>query len=183
MLDDAGLDDQDDTVAQVLTRWPEASANVYDRRTNPSHGYRAVHVIVNVEERPCEIQVRTALQHQWAELNEKAGDLFGRGIRYGEPADEVDRVLVADADPPITVKDVLALIQAMGDDAANIETLEQRLAQVKLTKAFEDPADEHESAEAAIRDQEIIDLEADIDRIKTKTLDQMKGLTGALGSS
>jgi hypothetical protein len=34
---------------------------------------------------PVEIQVRTRLQHEWAELFEKLADQLGRGIRYGEP--------------------------------------------------------------------------------------------------
>jgi ppGpp synthetase/RelA/SpoT-type nucleotidyltranferase len=49
------------------------------------HGYSAVHVIASPEGAPIEIQVRTALQHEWAELFEKLADLVGRGIRYGEP--------------------------------------------------------------------------------------------------
>ncbi len=56
-----------------------------DRRTHPSHGYRAVHIIVYVDGAPVEIQVRTKLQHEWADLFEKLADRVGRGIRYGEP--------------------------------------------------------------------------------------------------
>jgi ppGpp synthetase/RelA/SpoT-type nucleotidyltranferase len=48
-------------------------------------GYAAVHVIVFPEGTPIEIQIRTAWQHEWAELFEKLADLVGRGIRYGEP--------------------------------------------------------------------------------------------------
>jgi ppGpp synthetase/RelA/SpoT-type nucleotidyltranferase len=36
---------------------------VIDRREKPSHGYRAVHVIVECGGRMVEIQVRTELQH------------------------------------------------------------------------------------------------------------------------
>lgn len=57
---------------------------VQDRRTNPSQGYRAVHVIIEFQGYPVEIQVRTALQHAWAEGFEKYADKVGRGIRYGE---------------------------------------------------------------------------------------------------
>ena len=40
-------------------------AIIVDRRENPSHGYRAVHVIVQHHGKLVEIQVRTALQHLW----------------------------------------------------------------------------------------------------------------------
>src|SRR5256885_16022226 len=51
-------------------------AIIVDRRENPSHGYRAVHVIVQHHGKLVEIQVRTALQHLWAELSEKLSDLI-----------------------------------------------------------------------------------------------------------
>jgi Region found in RelA / SpoT proteins len=58
---------------------------VIDRRRRPSYGYRAVHVIVNVDGRRVEIQVRTRMQDQWAQIVERLGDRWGRQIRYGEP--------------------------------------------------------------------------------------------------
>ena len=56
---------------------------VVDRRKNPSHGYRAVHLIVRHEGKLVEIQVRTSLQHLWAELCEKEADVFDPLIKYG----------------------------------------------------------------------------------------------------
>jgi putative GTP pyrophosphokinase len=56
---------------------------IVDRRVNPSHGYRAVHVIVQNTEFPVEIQLRTDLQHVWAELSEKLADAFGMDTKYG----------------------------------------------------------------------------------------------------
>lgn len=47
---------------------------VDDRRKRPSHGYRAVHIIVQVDGRPVEIQVRTQLQDMWAQVSEKMAD-------------------------------------------------------------------------------------------------------------
>lgn len=47
------------------------------------HGYRAVHVIVFLDDARVEVQVRTALQHEWAEAFEKFADRVGRGVRYG----------------------------------------------------------------------------------------------------
>ncbi len=56
---------------------------IADRRENPSHGYRAVHVIVRCQEKLIEIQIRTALQHLWAELSEKYSDVLDPAIKYG----------------------------------------------------------------------------------------------------
>jgi putative GTP pyrophosphokinase len=56
---------------------------VFDRRLQPSHGYRAVHVIVRDTDFPVEIQVRTQLQHDWAKYSEKIADRFGHELKYG----------------------------------------------------------------------------------------------------
>lgn len=78
---------QDELVAQLeaLFQGDLRSPKVVDRRSIPSHGYRAVHVVVFPDDVPVEIQVRTQAQHEWAELFEKLADRVGRGIRYGEP--------------------------------------------------------------------------------------------------
>jgi ppGpp synthetase/RelA/SpoT-type nucleotidyltranferase len=84
------LDEQDDLVAEILEIWPDAE--VIDRRTRPSHGYRAVHLIPRVRSKPVEIQVRTFFQDTWAQVMELMGDRWGREIRYGgQPADPESR--------------------------------------------------------------------------------------------
>lgn len=72
---------QDAVVTRLATLFP--STSIMDRRDRPSHGYRAVHIIVRPKKRPVEIQVRTVLQHVWAELSEKAADTFGIEVKYG----------------------------------------------------------------------------------------------------
>lgn len=62
---------------QLFAEFGPPSPKLVDRRTNPSHGYRAVHVIVYVDGAPVEIQVRTKLQHEWADLFEKLADRVG----------------------------------------------------------------------------------------------------------
>ena len=58
---------------------------IVDRRVSPSYGYRAVHVIVCLDGVTIEIQVRTLMQHVWADLMERLADRLGRQIRYGQP--------------------------------------------------------------------------------------------------
>ncbi len=82
---------QDAVVARLATMFP--STSIMDRRDRPSHGYRAVHIIVRPKKRPIEIQVRTVLQHLWAEFSEKAADTFGIDVKYGGGRKTVREVL------------------------------------------------------------------------------------------
>jgi ppGpp synthetase/RelA/SpoT-type nucleotidyltranferase len=75
------IEQQNDVVEQVVALFD--GATVVDRREKPSHGYRAVHVIVLNQGVPVEVQVRTELQHRWAELSEKLSDLVDPAIKYG----------------------------------------------------------------------------------------------------
>jgi len=76
-----GVKDQEIAVDSIRSLFREVV--VVDRREKPSNGYRAVHVIVKRENRTIEIQVRTILQHSWAELSEKASDVIDPRIKYG----------------------------------------------------------------------------------------------------
>jgi putative GTP pyrophosphokinase len=76
-----GVKDQNTVVESIVRAFERVT--VVDRRQNPSHGYRAVHVIPIVQGLPVEIQVRTGLQHHWAELSEKLSDLVDPRIKYG----------------------------------------------------------------------------------------------------
>ena len=52
---------QDEAVTCLTKVFAEAS--LVDRRETPSHGYRAVHVIVRQHGTPVEVQVRTEIEH------------------------------------------------------------------------------------------------------------------------
>ena len=69
-----------------------------DRRKDPSHGYRAVHVIVDLGGKLIEIQVRTSLQHMWAEVSEKISDIVDPRIKYGEGNEGVLSLLSSSSD-------------------------------------------------------------------------------------
>ena len=56
---------------------------IVDRRIKPSNDYRAVHIIVRSHDKLVEVQLRTALQHRWAELSEKLADTVDPKIKYG----------------------------------------------------------------------------------------------------
>jgi ppGpp synthetase/RelA/SpoT-type nucleotidyltranferase len=59
------------------------SVVVSDRREKPSHGYRAVHLVIRERNKLIEVQIRTALQHTWAEMCEKCADIVDPAIKYG----------------------------------------------------------------------------------------------------
>lgn len=63
------------------------NVTVIDRRLKPTNGYRAVHLIARHDGWPVEIQVRTQMQHAWAEISEKISDAYGQGIKYGQGAE------------------------------------------------------------------------------------------------
>ncbi len=56
---------------------------VKDRRSGHHGGYRSVHLIVSCRAKPIELQIRTELQHIWAELSERLADELGAEIKYG----------------------------------------------------------------------------------------------------
>lgn len=86
---------------------------VVDRREHPSNGYRAVHVIVGAGTKLIEIQVRTALQHQWAELSEKLSDVVDNAIKYGGGDEEVVSLLAQTSEVMAGVEKKEALVQSV----------------------------------------------------------------------
>jgi ppGpp synthetase/RelA/SpoT-type nucleotidyltranferase len=72
---------QDEAVAGLMQAF--VGASLFDRREVPSHGYRAVHVVVRHDGSPIEVQIRTVLQHRWAELSEKLSDVVHVSVKYG----------------------------------------------------------------------------------------------------
>jgi len=85
------LKEQDRVVAQLTEMF--TTELPVDRRARPSHGYRAVHIIVNQANKLVEVQVRTLLQHTWADLSEKLADEFGHEIKYGGGSEAISTYL------------------------------------------------------------------------------------------
>lgn len=92
---DGDLAAQDTLVQDLVDDFDvDVTRHVKDRRRQPNHGYRAVHVIVINDGLPVEVQVRTSLQDLWAQMMERLADSWGRGIRYGEPLSSADVELI-----------------------------------------------------------------------------------------
>ncbi len=95
---------QDHTTATLCATFPET--RVMDRRINPSHGYRAVHVIITTQRVSVEIQIRTALQHLWAELSERLADVVDLNIKYGTGDQQVNDFLTSESDFIATLEEL-----------------------------------------------------------------------------
>jgi ppGpp synthetase/RelA/SpoT-type nucleotidyltranferase len=87
-----GMISQEEVVddLRVLLERPK----IIDRRENPSHGYRAVHIVTFAFGLPVEVQVRTHLQHIWADISEKLADQYGQDIKYGKGNEKVVSALI-----------------------------------------------------------------------------------------
>lgn len=73
---------QQDALMVELTRiFPDSKPQ--DRRLFPQYCDRAVHLIVKINGFPLEIQVRSQLQHYWAQYSEMIADQRGQELKYG----------------------------------------------------------------------------------------------------
>lgn len=83
---DLTLDEQDAAAATLREEFVDV-VRIRDRRADPVSGYRALHVIVRLDNARVEVQLRSRLQAEWADLYERLADLWGRQIRYGADPD------------------------------------------------------------------------------------------------
>jgi len=67
--------------SQIVQKF--ADVKVIDRLSVPRNGYRAVHIIYRTDIYSYEVQLRTRLQHAWAEISEKLADKYGLELKYG----------------------------------------------------------------------------------------------------
>jgi Region found in RelA / SpoT proteins len=134
---DGGRLEQDqvtDRIIQEFTSCPKPP-KLIDRRERPSHGYRAVHVVVFEEGTPVEIQIRTKIQDTWAQITEKLGDAWGRGLRYGLGPDQPE-LPVDPANPDsVTRGNVIDSLATFSDSVAQIEESEYKIAKLNMTLA------------------------------------------------
>lgn len=100
--------EQDKVVKSLASLFEDV--DVVDRRQKPSHGYRAVHVIANCNNKLIEVQVRTELQHLWAEVSEKLSDVIDSAIKYGGGDENIRSLLIAESGMVANVEEAEATL-------------------------------------------------------------------------
>ena len=125
----AAQDEARDRISEFYTtegsRW-----RVIDRREDPRFGYRALHLVVFVDDLPVEIQIRTELQDTWAQIVERLADRWGRGIRYGEDPEHPDSI-VRSGKVVVTRRQHLATLTALSDAIWLVEQSRRRSDELK----------------------------------------------------
>jgi len=82
-----------DEVRRVRRRWNRDKSRVlrvYDYMAEPKDsGYRGVHVVVQYDDYPVEVQLRTQFQHAWGVAIERVGPRIGHDLKSGEGPGEI----------------------------------------------------------------------------------------------
>lgn len=149
-------DEQDDIMRAIVGCFSDGARppKIKDRRVEPSHGYRAVHIVVTVQELPVEIQIRTERQDRWAQIVESLGDRWGRQIRYGEHPPEPDRLIVPGA--TITRADIWKIVHILSERTDAVELWQQSVMRILRTydEVAEAAASRDVDASEAVFDEE-----------------------------
>lgn len=157
-------DEQDEIVDAVVSCFADGAREpkVKDRRSEPSHGYRAVHVIVTVQDLPVEIQIRTERQDTWAQIVESLGDRWGRQIRYGEGPHDPDRRLAPGLDT--TRGQLWGIVQGLSDRTDSVERWQRSVAKLQRLEDMTMDSMTPEQAEIAaeVFDEEFGELKSEL---------------------
>lgn len=175
IVGDLTLRQQDELVTELRKCFSDA--RVVDRRARPMHGYRAVHVIAQVDGFPVEIQVRTLPQDGWAQIMERYGDLYGREIRYGELPTGLKpselRSMVKIKDRLTRVGDELASVEIGWD---RLQSLDQKVELLRRQRAQHQTRRIRLSLESA--EQERAEVKQEYDLVVRRLNAAIKELTG-----
>jgi hypothetical protein len=91
LRDSAEVSEEDLALLQLVRAEHDAAMQVVAERVaadlDLEPGTR-LKVIITVDGRNVEVQVRTELQHLWAQVFERFADRYGRSVRYGLPPDD-----------------------------------------------------------------------------------------------
>lgn len=116
--------------AETFRQQGAKRVDIKDLRDKPHSGYRAVHLHVYANAGRSEIQIRTALQSRWANIYEKAGDIYGRDIRYLHEGGEIPKNAEKMVQDLHRLSRIIERIEALSDEPR----LKQRRMIKKLRK-------------------------------------------------
>lgn len=131
----ATIIEQNVVVSSLCEAFPEKI--IVDRRLNPSHGYRGVHTIILVNGKSIEIQVRSSLQHLWAEFSEKLADIIDPSIKYGGGDDDIRDLLQGNAGLVTRIEEIELQIAHILNQEKDVKTkmqLEELQKQIIVIK-------------------------------------------------
>ncbi len=83
-------------------------------------------MIVRIDEMPVEIQVRTDLQDTWAQIFERLGDRWGRGIRYGQDPENPEGMVLS-GEFVVSRREAVALLMTLSDAISTVEETRQQV--------------------------------------------------------
>ena len=166
------LDEQDLIAEEICALFQQAEGSVHDLRSHPHSGYRAVHVWLRIPWR-VEVQIRTHMQGEWANMYESAADYFGRSIRYDElPQDEQRAILVA------------ALQAVSVNQVAGIESLRNQAESLRVFNSNMlsglDQFDLEDTLPSPIA--EALDIRAEIEERLTRAQDEEREMRSTLAA-
>lgn len=165
------LDEQDAVVTAIAGLFGHPIPDcIRDLRSAPHSGYRAVHVWLRLEAR-VEVQVRTHLQGDWANMYEVAADLFGREIRYDAlPEKALERQIVLSL-REISTKRVVQIEKDRNEIASLMLSLDELPAGVRTRAHYRADRRRVEILEERNRSNER-KLRSDLDRLRNLLRDQ-----------
>ncbi len=152
---------EQERVVEALVR-VFTNAAVVDRREQPSH------VIVRIADKLVEIQVRTLLQHLWAEQSEKLSDVVDPAIKYGKGNEAIVKEL-------LTASGLIAQQEAQEVRLADLERrVSVMLSRPSLAPDTEETLtnlrrdiNEAKTRQVTSREQTVKILQRTIDRVST----------------
>jgi ppGpp synthetase/RelA/SpoT-type nucleotidyltranferase len=116
---DIVLKQQTELAQEIADYFDADRATIKDIRADPHSGYRAVHVWLYLPAGRVEVQIRTIHQSEWANLYEDLGEVWGRGIRYGETQENAQIQQMADR------------MQSASEGLAKLETFTDQIWQLE----------------------------------------------------
>jgi ppGpp synthetase/RelA/SpoT-type nucleotidyltranferase len=82
---------------------------------------------------PVEVQIRTKLQDTWAQITEKLGDAWGRGLRYGLGPDQPDSPTDPSVEGSVTRADLVQVLARLADAIDQLEDAQFQLDRARAT--------------------------------------------------